>query len=658
LAVGVKEAIEIIITADNRASGPIQGVRGALSSLGGLVQRVGQAAMLGIGAVATAAGAAGAGLTAMAVDAAPLADQMAAFEGITERMGESADGMLAALRDATSGMVPMRDMLSSFNLAAQLVGDDFARRLPDALGVLQQVAAATGEDMGYLMDSLVRGVGRLSPAILDNLAVQIDLNSAYQAFADNLGISVNEMTKAQQQAAVMDEVMRQLTANVGDLPDTTQGAAAMLARFRATIQDTKDRLGIALLPALTTLMGILGQLVDQFLPPLIAFFEGRLVPAFETVAGAAETFFNQLQGGATPLQALWRVLAQVFGPETADRVLAVINSIRDFGTQVTEFLAPVAEFVGENVQLSDVLVGLGVAIASVVIPALISIVSAAAPVIAVFAGVVAAVAALRAAWESDFLGIRTALTAFWENSAKPALSALWQWLQVNVPAAIQAVTQWFTGTFLPAVRNVWSFIQTNLIPLFEALGELVGTVVSLAVQVLAGIWTNVLVPAMTAVWTWISTKLQPVFETISDFISTHVAPRFQEMSASIGGVTGAIQTVIGWLRDLKAMLDNIQLPDWLQRHSPSEFEMTFIGAGEALRELTRLRLPELQTSLRATMPAGNLPLAGAVAGGGTVGGGTVLQFQYAPLISMADEREARTKMLPVLREILYDLGVL
>jgi len=46
------------------------------------------------------------------------------------------------------------------------------------------------------------------------------------------------------------------------------------------------------------------------------------------------------------------------------------------------------------------------------------------------------------------------------------------------------------------------------------------------------------------------------------------------------------------------------------------------------------------------------------AGAARGGGGVQFNFNYAPLISLADEREARTKLLPVLREILYDLGVL
>jgi len=156
--------IEIVIKGEDRASG-------VLKKIGGAVGTLGKAAMYGLGALAAAGGVAGAAMAKLAIDAAPLEGIEKAFEGIAEASGKSADEMLRALEKGSAGMIAQRDLMKSYNLAAQLVGDQFANQLPEAMGYLGKVAAATGEDMGFMMDSLVRGVGRLSPMILDNLGI-------------------------------------------------------------------------------------------------------------------------------------------------------------------------------------------------------------------------------------------------------------------------------------------------------------------------------------------------------------------------------------------------------------------------------------------------------------------------------------------------------
>jgi len=148
---------------------------------------IGKKLALGIaGAVAAGGSAIAGGVAAafkLAVGAAPVADLQMAFEGFTQNVAGGADAMLAAMQDATGGMVPFRDLMRSFNTANQLVGEDFAQRLPEAMQYLGKVSAATGQDMSYLLDSLVTGVGRQSKMILDILGITVDAVAANEAYA-------------------------------------------------------------------------------------------------------------------------------------------------------------------------------------------------------------------------------------------------------------------------------------------------------------------------------------------------------------------------------------------------------------------------------------------------------------------------------------------
>jgi len=118
--------LNIIISAKDQASGAIKGVGKSLQSLGGTVLK---GAAVGLGAAAAGLAAVGAGAVKLAADAAPLQGVQDAFDGITEAAGTSGDAMLKALQEGSAGMITNRDLMTSFNKAAQLVSVDFAQTL-------------------------------------------------------------------------------------------------------------------------------------------------------------------------------------------------------------------------------------------------------------------------------------------------------------------------------------------------------------------------------------------------------------------------------------------------------------------------------------------------------------------------------------------------
>jgi len=269
--------------------------KSATKGLGKLGKALGGVATAGavVGtAVVAAAALAGGAMIKLAIDAAPMEGIEKAFEGIAEASGESADVMLEALQKGSAGMITQRDLMSKYNLAASLVSDTFANELPNAMGYLTKVAAGTGEDMGYMLDSLVRGVGRLSPMILDNLGIQVDLSEAYDAFAPTIGKVAGELTKQEQQTALMNQVMEKLAVNTAAMPEVTGTAATAFAAMGTQIKDLKDGIGLALQPVLLALMNPLNDLAQKYGPQVIEWAKvagewlGKKIPiAIETVTG-------------------------------------------------------------------------------------------------------------------------------------------------------------------------------------------------------------------------------------------------------------------------------------------------------------------------------------------------------------------------------------
>ncbi|HUW09136.1 MAG TPA: hypothetical protein VM537_05365, partial [Anaerolineae bacterium] len=192
----------------------------------------------------------------------------AAFEGL--------GGSIATMRQGSLGMVTDIDLMKSYNSAAQLVSKGFAEDLGPAMQYLSKVSAATGQDMGFMIDSLVKGVGRLSPMILDNLGIQVNATEANDAYAKSLGVSAEELTKSQQQTAMMNLVMEKLKANTADMPAVVGTSAQAMASFQTTLMNVRNELGTSLIPVIaelqTALLPIAQSLMTTFADP--AFKQG------------------------------------------------------------------------------------------------------------------------------------------------------------------------------------------------------------------------------------------------------------------------------------------------------------------------------------------------------------------------------------------------
>lgn len=320
-----KSELDIVLKVTDKASRGLRSVGGSLGSIGKMAAVGGAAAIAAIGAI-------GAGVLKLASDAQHVPGITAAFESLTKGISGGSDKMLKALQKASNGMVSNTELMRQFNLANQLVGEDFAENLPNAMEPLGKVAAATGQDMGFLMDSLIRGVGRLSPLILDNLGIQVDLNQAYQDWADANGRTVDSMTKAEQQAALMGQAMTLLQSNTEQMPGVAGSAAQQMAAFGATLQNAKDSIGVALIPALTSLVGALTPIIEEYGPQIAEWLGENLPIAMAATADFIKTklipFVKKVGEGFKAWKQIIEALPAVFAA-IKQKVVAFLEGIKD-----------------------------------------------------------------------------------------------------------------------------------------------------------------------------------------------------------------------------------------------------------------------------------------------------------------------------------------
>ena len=163
------------------------------------------------------------------MEAVKLGDQLNAAAKGFERFGNAAD--LEALREATGGMVSDVKLMQqaiqagNFGIPIEELGNLFA--------FAQQRAKETGQEVDYLTQSIVTGIGRKSPLILDNLGI-----SAVQLREKLGGVSaeaatIAEVTKAVGQIAT--EELGKMGGSADDATTKTKQLAANWENFQANV---------------------------------------------------------------------------------------------------------------------------------------------------------------------------------------------------------------------------------------------------------------------------------------------------------------------------------------------------------------------------------------------------------------------------------------
>lgn len=304
----------------------------------------------GLGTFATAAtgvvgalGGIGLALGGMAKDAAGIEGVERAFSELASQAGTTGEAMLAAMQEGSGGTIAAADLMTQFNKAASLVNNQFATELPNAMSLVSKAAAATGQDMGFLMDSLVTGVGRVSPMILDNLGVQVDLTEATEAYAASHGLVAEELTKTEQQMAVQEMVMGKLQEKYGEMDSVYDTTASKMQQLQAGFTDFKNELGAAFMPVLTQLMDALMPIVKDMLYPMLGVVQA-LIPVFVGLMEALQPTIDVIVEFA---QGIGEILDAFLNEDPERAIGAFTEQIGMLAEQLVETLPGIIEFGAE-----------------------------------------------------------------------------------------------------------------------------------------------------------------------------------------------------------------------------------------------------------------------------------------------------------------------
>jgi hypothetical protein len=189
-------------------------------------------------------------LVSFGKEAVKLSSQMEGVERAFKRIGgANSANLLEGLRKATRGTVSdlqlMQKAVQASNFKIPL------ENLASLFKFAQARARETGESVEYLTNSIVLGIGRKSPLILDNLGI-----SAVELRDRLKGVGV-EASSVGDIAKIIGEIAEEELAKMGDQADTT---ADKLEKINAALDNMKVVAGEALINFGTGLLYLAGQI--------------------------------------------------------------------------------------------------------------------------------------------------------------------------------------------------------------------------------------------------------------------------------------------------------------------------------------------------------------------------------------------------------------
>ena len=157
--------------------------------------------------------------------------------------------------------------------------------MAEMFDIAQRLGRALGKDTAQSVESLVTGIGRQSRLMLDNIGIIVKSEEAYDDYAEELGITAEQLSDAQKKQAFLQATMESAREKVKDLGDEVFTTREKINQFTASSENLSVAIGEALSPVFGEL-ALEGNSVLKNLTELVKIFshtKSASVEYFETL---------------------------------------------------------------------------------------------------------------------------------------------------------------------------------------------------------------------------------------------------------------------------------------------------------------------------------------------------------------------------------------
>ena len=277
-------------------------------------------------------------LTKMVQQAAKLEGMERAFVNLSGGANQSSIA-LDKLRKATNNTMSDFDLFQQANNAMVLGVTKNSDEMAQLFDMAQRLGRILGVDTKRAVESLITGLGRQSPLMLDNIGITVRANEAQDRYADILGTTADKLTDAQKKQAFLNEAIRKGKEALKDAGPEVLTTQDDIDELNAAFTNLSTRIGEAIIvfkPLANAVVGfanaistpIIKNTLQLILALAAAFIAVKLAIMGAALAAKAIVFF------------LFRNFTiQMAGAATVTTTLAM--RVKDLGTRFTGLITTV-----------------------------------------------------------------------------------------------------------------------------------------------------------------------------------------------------------------------------------------------------------------------------------------------------------------------------
>lgn len=435
-------------------------------------------------------------------------------------------------------LVPASDPAAEAMKELGIITEDGSNAFFDAEGNLKSMAEISG-----VLNGALEG---LTEEQKNNYLATIFGTDAMRAAAGIAGLTAEEFTELSENVNLSGQAFQSAATRV----DNVKGAIDILGGI---FEALGIQLGQKLLPYIRAF-------VDQAI--IIAdVYGGVAIEAVSSFMDSIAALIANMQEGMSPLDAFIEAIWNIAPASVLDGLIAVRDLIPVLGGYFETYLQPIVDFVAQNVQLSDVMIALGIAIGAFVLPIIGSLIVSLGTLLAPILLVIGAVALVRTAWEQNWGGVqeKTAVVFAFLSENIPVWMATIQEVVNTVLAAIAQFWSTYGDQIMTIATNVWTIIQSVITSVVAVIGFLVLGFLE-KIQTAWQTYGDQLMSIATVIWEGILNTIEGVTNVILGIIGVFtglITGDFDTLKAGLEQiVTGTWQTIEAIFTDfIPAIID-------------------------------------------------------------------------------------------------------
>ena len=208
------------------------------------------------------------------------------FEKLSENAGLAAEALKGQLMEASNGLLTENQVLGAANKALVTMGAN-AKDLAEIMTVARQASNTFGGDILSNFEALNQAISTGSTRQLRHLGIIIDQTKAYREYAIRIGATVDSLSQAGKQAAVMQAVLEKSKSVFGDQVENIKPAQTAWQQLKTALSEIGEAFTVVFSkvagPIVIRAIGLMGDLAHGTKSMMMAWFGDESQKAQSTI---------------------------------------------------------------------------------------------------------------------------------------------------------------------------------------------------------------------------------------------------------------------------------------------------------------------------------------------------------------------------------------